>query len=274
VLASVDRRKPIAAQTRFRIETIATLRARIRQEGAGANAAGTDLELAGVLEHSDSAWTLRTADGPLRLRPPLPASAAAWIGHEVVAKARPAEAGFEVHHLFARRRNTIDLFVMSLCPYGQQVETELIRQLREAAGGVLPALQIHYILYSRPADKGRLTSLHGKAELREDVVQILLRDRHPEVFWSYLLLRARSADPWEAVAARAGLSPGAIRDIQRSIRTDGYEVARREYEDVALERGVADGSPTLAWEGLTAASVQIPERPRVATTAGGCTRVN
>ena len=41
--------------------------------------------------------------------------------------------GFQVTvALSSRRRNTIDLFVMSLCPSGQQVETELIDQLRAA----------------------------------------------------------------------------------------------------------------------------------------------
>jgi len=274
VLASIEGRSPLTAETRIRIQTIATLRARIRQAGVGIGA-GSDVEFAGVLEHSDSTWTLRTTDGPVRLEPRLPGSPAEWIGHEVVVKGQPAEErGFEVHHLFVRHRNTIDLFVMSLCPYGQEVETELIQELREAAGGVLPALRIHYILYSRPADGGRLTSLHGDAELREDVVQMLLRDRYPDVYWSYLLLRARSADPWESLAARAGLAPADIQRVRRGIRADGDAVAHREYEDVALGCGVSDGSPTLAWEGLTAASVQIPEGSRVGATAGACARAH
>ena len=47
--------------------------------------------------------------------------------------------GFQVTvALSSRRSNTIDLFVMSLCPSGQQVETELIDQLRAAPAGVLP----------------------------------------------------------------------------------------------------------------------------------------
>lgn len=181
--------------------------------------------------------------------------------------------GFQVTvALSSRRRNTIDLFVMSLCPSGQQVETELIDQLRAAPAGVLPALQIHYILYSRPEDQGRLTSLHGDAELREDEVRMLLRDRHPQVYWAYLLLRARSTDAWESVAARAGLAAADIRALQRGIRADGDAVARREYEDVALDRGVADGSPTLTWEGMTASSVQILQRPSVGASTGACAR--
>jgi hypothetical protein len=40
-----------------------------------------------------------------------------------------------------------------------------------------------------------------------------------------------------------------------------------------MGRGVADGSPTLTWEGLTAASVQIPQRPSVGASTGACARV-
>ena len=55
-------------------------------------------------------------------------------------------------------------------------------------------------------------------------------------------------------------------------RADGDAVARREYEDVALDRGVADGSPTLTWEGMTASSVQILQRPSVGASTGACAR--
>jgi hypothetical protein len=243
--------KPLIAETRARIETWKSASAKF--EHAFANPVTEPEIVCGVLQRADSSWRVVADSSAVSLDAlRLGASPAPLLGREVVARGVRRGAGqFEVYHFAQRSRNTLDLFVMSLCPYGKQAETSLIHQVQNLGGAVGPALRIHYILYLRDSGDGqRFASLRGEEEVAEDVVQMLIRDKYPAAYWPYLLLRAESARPWEELAAQVGLRFDDVAELGRQSVAERESILRREFDLVAGSHGIYDGSPTILWEGL------------------------
>jgi protein-disulfide isomerase len=88
----------------------------------------------------------------------------------------------------------VEMFTMSYCPYGNQAE-----------GGIIPVTKLlgkkiiiepHYVIYENYQGggvdyclaKGKYCSMHGIAELNQDVREICLYKYQPTKFWDYLEL--------------------------------------------------------------------------------------
>ena len=159
----------------------------------------------------------------------------------------------------------LELHVMSLCPLAARAE-QILLPLIEARG---LAWQLYFIAAERtesapapappephPATPapvegcegfgyqggGRFASLHGPAEVEEDLRQASIAELFPAALSAYLL--ARADDPradWRAAARRAGLDPAALERLAREPAAEEL-LARRLARAAAREVTI---SPTM-----------------------------
>ncbi|OGS14499.1 MAG: hypothetical protein A2234_11385 [Elusimicrobia bacterium RIFOXYA2_FULL_58_8] len=122
----------------------------------------------------------------------------------------------------AARENTLELFVMSQCPYGVLAETSVFDAEKNK---LLPPglkVELHFIGTAVKNDKGGwdFSSLHGEAEWQENARQLFIARRFPEKFRGYLAERNRSVNSpdWQKAASAAGVDPAAV--------TKGFEEAK------------------------------------------------
>jgi glutaredoxin len=79
---------------------------------------------------------------------------------------------------------TVDLYVMSFCPYGVQAENSMapvVNLLQKKAD-----ITVRYIASVNGDTINSVSSLHGLNEAKEDVRQLCIAKYYPESFWSYL----------------------------------------------------------------------------------------
>lgn len=173
------------------------------------------------------------------------------IGKRVIAVGFiKAKDQIEMTAFMEKKESTLELFVMSLCPYAKIAESSVLDFLKTYAGRSKPSLEIHYIFY-RNINGGDtiFTSIHGEEELKEDLVQIVMRDRHPQLFYNYLLRRIANRDSlWEKSAKEVGLKDKEIRSIAQTIESERKKLIQQEYDYVTKTYGIYDGSPTYVWE--------------------------
>jgi glutaredoxin len=81
-------------------------------------------------------------------------------------------------------RPTVDLYVMSFCPYGTQAETSMgpVADLLKSKAD----FRIRYITTVSGTTADSVASLHGSGEAQEDLRQVCINKYYPEKFWSYI----------------------------------------------------------------------------------------
>ncbi|KAF0127276.1 MAG: hypothetical protein FD189_343 [Elusimicrobia bacterium] len=141
----------------------------------------------------------------------------------------------------------LELFTMSMCPYGVQAENSLVVAYRQ---GLLPKgtkLRLRYIADAVTDEKGGLTfnSLQGTPEWEENARQLFIKKTFPDKFYDYLLTRNKDvrSSRWETAAEAAGVDPAAV--------SAGFEEGKRLLaEDVKRARALGVGSsPTFLVDG-------------------------
>jgi hypothetical protein len=178
------------------------------------------------------------------------------LAHPVTVTGYHKVAGqLEVVRLIERKPNTVQMFVMSQCPFGKMAERSILNYLKSGHGPVRrPRLEVHYIFYSQPPEAGRkegpstFTSLHGEKEIEEDLVQMLIRDEYDPFFEEYLAQRASSEAPWSELAQSVGLSSSEIEYIRERSHTDRQALIEKEYKYATEQYQILDGSPTFVWD--------------------------
>ncbi|PKM96639.1 MAG: hypothetical protein CVU79_12470 [Elusimicrobia bacterium HGW-Elusimicrobia-3] len=112
------------------------------------------------------------------------------------------------------RKNRLEVFVMSQCPYGALAENAL---LEAAKNKLLPEgleLEIHYIGEAKKDEKGgwQFSSLHGQPEWEENARQLYIAARFPAKFHAYLLERNKdyNSPDWQKAAKAAGIDAAAV----------------------------------------------------------------
>ncbi len=170
----------------------------------------------------------------------------------------------------------IDLYVMSMCPYGIPAEQMVYKLLREYPE--LLKVNLYYIVtenadYDKDSEEpgnkeenqetsnlpavpqdgscqgapvdtgGRFSSLHGAAEVEENIRQLVIMEYFPELFWEYLNLRNQDIINSKPV------------DIMKSLGIDAdlveNAVASEEGKDllsknlIVAEKNNINASPTL-----------------------------
>lgn len=141
----------------------------------------------------------------------------------------------------------LELFTMSMCPYGVQAANSLAVAHRQ---GLLPKgtrLRFRYIADAVTDEKGGLTfkSLQGTPEWEENARQLFINKNFPDKFFDYLLTRNQDvkSSRWETAAEAAGIPPAAV--------AAGFEEGKRLLaEDVKRAGALAIGSsPTFLVDG-------------------------
>lgn len=205
-------------------------------------------------------------------------------GTEVLAAGPIKAYGYmELTGVTERLDDTVEIFVMSQCPYGVGAMTAAIERVRELErrGEPAPDLDIRYIFYEARADATmqgpgqpgvRYTSMKGEDEVQENLVQMAIRDEYGEHYFDYLLLRSSTpAADWSQLARAAGLDASAIESINQLLLFERDEMIAREHAYVTQQRGVTDGSPTWSYESRLVAGPQaIPGFETLNVQAGGC----
>jgi len=173
------------------------------------------------------------------------------IGKRVIAVGFiKAKDQIEMTAFMEKKENTLELFVMSLCPYAKIAESSVLDFLKTYAGRSKPSLEIHYIFY-RNINGGDtiFTSMHGEEEVKEDLVQMVIRDRYPQFFYDYLLRKiANNNSLWESLAGEVGLKSEEIKSIRQTIKSEREKLIQQEYDYVTRTYEIYDGSPTYVWE--------------------------
>ncbi len=145
-----------------------------------------------------------------------------------------------------QKQNTLEVFIMSMCPFGQQAVSSSLSYLDKNSLTTKPKLEIHYIFYST---KDGFKTMHGEEELKEDLVQITIRDNYSKFFFPYLKQRFEKKNlSWQDIAASVGLKRNEIEEIEREIIESRNSIIDREFQYVAIKNQVFDGSPTFLWE--------------------------
>ena len=209
------------------------------------------VRLAGRLAHDGTNWVLKAKDNTFTLRSKRLDELNSLQSNEIVAEGFVKVPGeFEMTRFLEKRPNTLELFVMSLCPFARRAESRLIAFLAQTNANPEIRLEVHYIFYRQQKDGHDVFfSLHGEEEVVENLVQIAIRDYHPELLHRYLQLRAASGEtPWSKVAEQVALNPTQIAEIASLISTQRADLLRREYEYTAGRYQITDGSPSYVWE--------------------------
>ena len=106
------------------------------------------------------------------------------------------------------KKDTLDVYVMSHCPYGVMAENSLLQAEKDK---LLPEglkWTIHYIGDASKGADGQWTfsSLHGDAEWREDARQLYIAEKYPGKFHDYLAERDKNINgDWKEAAKAAGI---------------------------------------------------------------------
>ncbi len=153
-----------------------------------------------------------------------------------------------------RTSKTLEVFSMSQCPFSAVALKELITAQKE---GRLPEdfkLDCHYIATlvepckpcGESADLLKFQSLHGEAEVEEDIRQLCIKKYQPDKFLDYLLLSSKdinSAD-WETLAEETGIDKEVISKC--TLNKEGKTLLKEDIKK-ARELNIAT-SPTFRYE--------------------------
>lgn len=223
----------------------------LKLEAAQKNPVWEVVTLSGYVMREKETWKIVSKDAVLSIIGDRLEELKKLEGKPVVASGFIKVQGqFEVTSFLEKRKNTLEVFVMSLCPFGQRAETSLFAHLETLPVAQPPAVEIRYLFYKRTMEgKDTFVALHGEPEIVENLVQMVIRDRHPQFFRNYIGLRATNAAvPFAKLAVQAGLKESDVQAIEQAMVAEREALILKEYEYATGRYGILDGSPTYVWE--------------------------
>ncbi|MCX6775279.1 MAG: hypothetical protein NT130_00290 [Candidatus Micrarchaeota archaeon] len=136
---------------------------------------------------------------------------------------------------------SIELFVMSQCPYGVQAETSVKKVIDGFKGDV--NLSLHFI--ANDLGNGTFSSLHGANEVAEDLRQVCVMKYYPNKFLDYLTCvnndYTNVGSVWEGCASSSQIDTNTIRQC-----STGDEGSRLLSENIKRTQALSIGSsPTV-----------------------------
>lgn len=144
----------------------------------------------------------------------------------------------------------VELFVMSYCPYAVDAEKELLPFFSKYTDTIDFKLRFIVNKKARLAagsdEDPEFTSLHGEAELIENLRQMVVAELYPDLFFDYLLCRAdHLKEAWTLCAKKVGLDAQKITSM-----VEMPETRRRLLQDFHRAGGLGiRSSPTLVIDG-------------------------
>lgn len=147
-----------------------------------------------------------------------------------------------------KEKTDMELYVMSLCPFGNEVERQIIPIVKRYQTQV--GLKINYIAedLGAPANNPtRFDSLHGIPEVWENIRQLVIAKYYPAVFLDYLHCRTedyRDYEGWKQCADRFGIDAEKVERLTHA--EEGYSLLEENIKEQPLS--ITD-SPTLIVNG-------------------------
>ena len=140
---------------------------------------------------------------------------------------------------------TLELFVMSYCPFGVQAEEKIIPIVKQFGDKI--DFKLRFIAREKespsPQDITPFTSLHGYPEIAENIRQLLIAQEFPDQYLDYVLCRGKKLDQsWEVCAEKLGIDVARIQQL-----FDTPEVSEQLFRENirrATELGI-NASPTI-----------------------------
>jgi len=237
------------ANGKIALNTIKSLSAKV--EYAQSNPVWDLVRISGSIVEDSSKWFIAGEQGKLQITGNKLAELQAAKGKTIIARGYvKVQDQIEVVRFAEKKANTLELFVMSQCPFGKNAEVSLINYLQNRSGKNQPQLDIRYIFYTNEQNgKKTFASLHGEEEIMENLVQMVIRDKYPQFFHRYLLKRADDHYPWEKTAKVIGMKDDEIKAIGQILATGREALIQKEYNYVVETYGQVEASPTYVWEG-------------------------
>jgi hypothetical protein len=160
----------------------------------------------------------------------------------------------------------LDLFVMSMCPYGVSAEKAIIPIVKQMGRKI----KLNLFFIANQAVNG-FESLHGDAEILEDRRQLVIARHFPASLLEYLLYRSSdyTAGDWTIACKRSGLD---LRLINELIYASAEVEAFRKNLLIGETRKIF-ASPTLFINGkaYTGSFDPLNKKPLTLTCRGGAT---
>ena len=231
-------------------------------EEAQKNPVWDSVKLSGTISQQGTNWALQAKEGSFKVVGTKTAALNGWSGRPIVADGFVKVPGeFELASFMDKRTNTLEMFVMSFCPFGTKAEANLYAYLSRTNAIAKPSLEIHYLFYTQKKEgKEVFVSLHGEDEVVEDLVQIVIRDQFGLLLEPYLRLRASSGMVnWRKLAEQIGIGKDIIAQIETTITAQREMLIQREHDYVTGRYGITDGSPTYVWESERVADLRSVE---------------
>jgi hypothetical protein len=140
---------------------------------------------------------------------------------------------------------TLEMFVMSQCPYGIQVENA-IAPVKEKLGGALD-VQIQFI--GQKKEDGTFTSLHGEPEVKGNTAQLCAGKQKPEKMLDFILCqnedKSKIPENWKDCGSKLGFDAAALESCVGG--EEGKQLLAASF-DLAKEKK-ARSSPTMFLDG-------------------------
>lgn len=235
---------------RLSLKTIKSLSSKVTD--AQQNPLWDLIKLSGRVVEDKGVWFIEGEQGKYQVTGGLLEEVKKMTGRPIIA------GGFikikdqiEVTAFLPKKENVLELFVMGLCPFGKAAESFVLNYLDSVSVQTKPSLEIHYIFYKTKNEAGEtvFTSLHGEEEVKENLVQIVIRDAYPQFYHDYLLQRAtHDSLPWRMLAKELRMKDEDIKSIELTIEKEREKLIQKEYDYVTGTYGIYDGSPAYAWE--------------------------
>lgn len=151
---------------------------------------------------------------------------------------------------------TVQLYVMSFCPYGIQAE-QAMKPVVDLLGSKV-TIEPHFIV---SISGTTVSSLHGEYEAKEDMRQACIWKNYGQTtFWKYVDYINNNCDKtnidtcWKDAAKNASVSVTKIETCQTN---EGLDLMKAE-EALSTKNGVS-GSPTLIINGVSYSGSRTPE---------------
>ncbi len=143
---------------------------------------------------------------------------------------------------------TLELFVMSYCPYGIQAEQKIIPIVKKFGDKI--DFKLRFIAQEKDEPTSQditpFVSLHGYPEVAENIRQLLIAREYPEQYLDYLLCRGKKLNKsWEDSAKKCNID---IEKIERLFNTPEAEQLFRENIKRSTELSIK-ASPTILVDG-------------------------
>lgn len=157
-------------------------------------------------------------------------------------------------------RPRVELYVMSLCPYGVKAEKEILPVINNFGDRI--DFEIKYIVNIKGPTINEVESLHGPDEVQEDMRQAAIWRYYPDKFLPYLeKIKEKSCliscgevkldDYWKQAANALQVDTTRIEFFTKG--QEGMELLKQN--EAAAKKYGADASPTLVINGVKSEAV-------------------